>query len=196
MTPEQIQALQERVEALERAESERDAALESLAASEKRYRKLVENAPLCIHIIDLKGRLQAMNPSGLRMMGIQGERDVQGLVYLNAVCDEDRPRVAALMDRAFAGEASEFEFRANTPALDSTYASNFVPIFDENGLVEQLMGCTRDISKMRRAEQAQRALELQLLEAKKLEGLGLLAGGVAHDFNTCSPESWQTPRWW
>lgn len=50
------------------------------------------------------------------------------------------------------------------------------PIHDENGKVTGMFGVSRDVTEHRR-------LEAQLLQAQKMESIGRLAGGVAHDFN-------------
>lgn len=54
---------------------------------------------------------------------------------------------------------------------------------NEKGEISGLVGSFIDISRVRKAEQEQREMERQLLHSQKLESLGVLAGGVAHDFN-------------
>jgi PAS domain S-box-containing protein len=56
-------------------------------------------------------------------------------------------------------------------------------ILSGDGELLFLEGVIFDITKRRSLEAERRALEVQLLQAQKLEGLGLLAGGIAHDFN-------------
>jgi nitrogen-specific signal transduction histidine kinase/ActR/RegA family two-component response regulator len=53
----------------------------------------------------------------------------------------------------------------------------------EDGKVVKLVGAFHDITDRKRAEEAQESMRSQLLQAQKLESVGLLAGGVAHDFN-------------
>lgn len=54
---------------------------------------------------------------------------------------------------------------------------------DDTGRIVSAMSLVRDISERKRAEREQEALDRQLLDAQKWECLGVLAGGVAHDFN-------------
>jgi nitrogen-specific signal transduction histidine kinase len=56
-------------------------------------------------------------------------------------------------------------------------------IKDNNGHPAKMVGIMRDISNRKKAEDEKKALEEKLFRSKKMESLGLLAGGVAHDLN-------------
>ena len=79
--------------------------------NEQQYRLLVENSPYCIHTLDLEGQLESMNQSGLTMMHCNLESDVIGISYLDTVSTDDRESVNCFLKRAYAGEASQFEFK-------------------------------------------------------------------------------------
>ena len=56
-------------------------------------------------------------------------------------------------------------------------------IFDDQGNPVRRIGTIRDVTEVRAAEERQRDLERQLLHSQKLEAVGTLAGGIAHDLN-------------
>jgi diguanylate cyclase (GGDEF)-like protein/PAS domain S-box-containing protein len=137
---------------LEAALRENEKITRALRERETHNRLLVENSPLCIHEIDINGRIISMNRAGLCMLGLKEEREVQGYLYLDSVSAADRERIGALLAKAYAGESSHFEFKASGP-LGQIYKSCFVPIKDKNGGVEKLMGITEDITERKQAEE-------------------------------------------
>ena len=143
--------------------SERKQAEEALRASEARFRTLVENSPICIHEIDLEGRLQSMNPTGLDMMGATDASAIRDRPYLDAVSEGDREQVGRLLSAAIAGERCDFEFTEASRRRPRVFASNFIPIKGEDGSVQKLMGMTTDITDRKQREdelrQARETLE-------------------------------------
>ncbi|WP_054774080.1 PAS domain-containing protein [Methylogaea oryzae] len=123
----------------------------ALAASEHRYRMLIENSPFCIHEIDLEGRLQSMNPVGLGMMGLSDEETICGVPYLDSVSEPDNERIGALLREAIDGNSRHFEFAAvgDEPRY---FKSCFIPIKDVDSKVIKLMGITEDITRRKRGE--------------------------------------------
>ncbi|MDP2158030.1 MAG: ATP-binding protein [Nitrospirota bacterium] len=66
---------------------------------------------------------------------------------------------------------------------EAMYEITSSPIFGRGGYVVGTVHVVKDITERKRAEQYQKNLEAQLIQAQKMEVVGQFAGGIAHDFN-------------
>lgn len=135
--------------------TERVHAEEALRTSEERFRSVVEYAPICIHTIDLTGRITSMNRAGLRMLGAENEDQVRGREMLESVSEPDRARVHDLMQEAFQGRSSRFEFVTDDGQI---FDSNFIPVKDRSGNIQYLLGVTEDVTERRQTQERLRYL--------------------------------------
>ncbi len=65
-----------------------------------------------------------------------------------------------------------------------TVSWNSLSKFDESGRLAELIGFGNDITERKRAETERGAMEMQLRHAQKMESIGHLAAGIAHEINT------------
>jgi two-component system, cell cycle sensor histidine kinase and response regulator CckA len=168
--------------ALNHAEHQQVSAQEALRESEGRleqkYRGIFEEAIFGIFQSTPDGRYLSANPAIARMFGYDSPEQliasVQDLAHQVYVDPRRREEFKALIERQ--GEVRNFEVELYRKDGSTVWVSANARAIVQDGVVVRYEGMNQDITE-------RKLLEGQLLQAQKMEAVGRLAGGVAHDFN-------------
>lgn len=164
--------------------TERKQVEESLRQSEEKYRHLVDDLPEVVFEIDASGRVTFANRVAFELFGYTEDDLEEGLNALDMLAAEDRDRAAENIRRALDGEqvgGIEYTARRKDGSLFPVVARS-TRVCHETMPVG-LRGVLVDLSDAKRIEQEKLQLEAELRHAQKMEAVGTLAGGIAHEFN-------------
>ncbi len=158
--------------------TQRKAAERALRDSEAQLRSIVDNAPYAVYrtIAENGGKFLYVNPALVRMLGYNSRREVMQLSLENDVYSDLSERECLIETIRSQGKYSNLEVnwrRKDGKTLTLSSSGRLLRTPDGKEFFESI---AEDVTE-------RRILERELRQAQKMEAVGQLAGGVAHDFN-------------
>ncbi|MCA8975721.1 MAG: PAS domain S-box protein, partial [Planctomycetes bacterium] len=157
-------------------------AAEALHRSEQKYRGIFDESVAAIYVFDMDKRFVDTNQAGADLLGYARDE----LLRL-CIADIDADPEVVLPAHARLAEGERLvNFQHRLRRKDGrivTVLDNSRPLTGSDGTVVGMQSTLVDITELQQAQEERAALQGQLHDARRMEAIGRLAGGVAHDFN-------------
>jgi PAS domain S-box-containing protein len=159
----------------------------TLRGADHTYRRLVEEMSEGATVLTTDGDVVYSNRCFVQLVGLRMERVVGGPLH-QFFSEKDRPALQALLEKVLRDNnaISKQEFTLKTPRGKSVPVYLSATCLAADGITTICLIMT-DLTEQKRAQEmaaaSMKRLEEEQLKANKLESLGILAGGLAHDLN-------------
>lgn len=152
-----------------------------LQMSQQKYLDLYDNAP-DIYITTLSnGKISSINKFGLEILGYE-HQDLLGKYIWEVIYEKDIAEVKNIFQAKYS--QYEWDCRIRTKDKNILWIHSSLRFFqNEENHTNEFLVISRDITRRKEMEEEKKELQNKLVNAQKMEALGLLAGGVAHDLN-------------
>lgn len=146
---------------------------QALQASEDRFQRFFEEAPLGVALLNPHGKFDDCNPALAAMLGYKIS-DIEGKFFEALVHEEDREEAMQALDRIEKGRPMKAPKEITLLGNDCEVTVQMFArrLEGSDSFVVHFIDLTE-----------QKALEQQFVQSQKMQAIGQLAGGVAHDFN-------------
>ncbi len=161
----------------------RKQAEEALRNSEEFQRAMIDCSPVALFTIDLDGNVLTWNASAEKIFGWHAEETIGK--PLPIVPADKQEESDALLWQIFKGGGfiGKELIRLRNDGTLFPVSLSAAPVHNDRNQVVGILGAVEDLTERKKIEAEREQLQSQLLQAQKMESVGRLAGGVAHDYN-------------
>jgi PAS domain S-box-containing protein len=172
-------SLEEQTALLEEEVDDRIRAEADLLASEKRFRELLENVQMLAVTLNTRGEITFCNNFLAQLSGWKKEELIGKNWFETFIPGYENTQVKTVFDSVLSGDNGSTHFENQIVTRDGKVRS----IVWDNTMLHNPDNSVSGVASIGIDVTDHRHLEVQLRHAQKMEAIGQLAGGVAHDFN-------------
>jgi PAS domain S-box-containing protein len=158
---------------------------EELRESEQRFRNVYDTAPLAFVVWDINTRVTDWNKKAEALFEWTRDEVIGNNFFDFLIPEKDRPLVKDVVNILLKGELQSHSINDNLTKDGKiiTCEWNNSLLHDNDGNIIGAISLGLDITERKQIEEEKDKLQTQLQQAQRMEAIGTLAGGVAHDLN-------------
>ena len=157
--------------------------LEAARDNERQLQLIIDSVPARIAYVNAEGRYVFVNREYEKVFGLKREQIV-GRRVEEILGHANYGKIEQQLQEAQRGKQVHFEYSFTDRHGEGRWMEvTCMPNIDLQGSVNGFYVLAVDLTERKRAEEEREELQAQLIQAQKIEAIGKLAGGVAHDLN-------------
>ncbi len=159
--------------------TERKKSEKNILRSRENLQAILSSMPFGVVLVGADKTIKKINEAALKIIGYENEEDVIGRRCHDIMCPSEEDHCPILDFNEQIDRSEKYVVARDNRKIPVLKSAIRIMLDDQPVLLETFF----DITDLKKAEKEKKELELQLQRAMKMEAIGTLAGGVAHDLN-------------